>query len=217
LAKQARAGNSIRRHVALFAVYIVLYVVVAALVNDLITRVLPDLGVTVSANYVPYVNILMALAFGYLIVNAFANVVYWSVRARLPHSTASAVKNMLRLVGFGGLAAAIAGGVAGGAAGVALGGFLGLVVGTATQNVLGQAVAGLFLLISRPFKSGDKVNISSEDGTVDEVTTLFTIVVKDDGTKVLIPNNSVVGTKISIKPDVKPEAKPEAKATAPAA
>jgi small-conductance mechanosensitive channel len=48
--------------------------------------------------------------------------------------------------------AAIAGGVAGGAAGVALGGFIGLVVGFASQQVLGQAVAGLFLLIARPFK-----------------------------------------------------------------
>jgi small-conductance mechanosensitive channel len=201
LASQAKSGGSLRRHAFLLVVYILLYVVVAAATNDIITRVLPDLNVTFPQNYVPYINILLALAFGYLIVNGFASVVYWSVRVRLPHSTASAVKNMLRLVGFGGLAAAIAGGVAGGAAGVALGGFLGLVVGTATQNVLGQAVAGLFLLMSRPFKSGDRVNISSEEGTVDEVTTLFTVIIKEDGTKVLVPNNSVVGTKISIRPE----------------
>jgi small-conductance mechanosensitive channel len=201
LARQSDTARGLRRHIFLLAAYVVLYVVVTALSNDIIIRLLPDLNITFPQSYVPYVNILLALAFGYLVVNAFASVVYWSVRARLPHSTAAAVKNMLRLVGFGALAAAIAGGVAGGVAGVALGGFLGLVVGQATQNILGQAVAGLFLQMSRPFKIGDRVNISSEDGIVDEVSTLFTTIIKEDGTKALVPNNSVVGTKIFIKPN----------------
>ena len=194
-------GRALRKELFLLVAYIVLYVVATAVAGDLITRVLPDVGITFPQSYIPYMNILLALAFGYLILNAFATAVYWSVRVRLPHSTASAVKNMFRLVGFGALAAAIAGSVAGGAAGVALGGFLGLVVGTATQNVLGQAVAGLFLLISRPFKVGERVIVSSEEGTVHEVSTLFTTIVKDDGTRVLVPNNTVVGTKISIKPE----------------
>ncbi|MDV3277924.1 MAG: mechanosensitive ion channel family protein [Nitrososphaerales archaeon] len=64
-------------------------------------------------------------------------------------------------------------------------------------------MAGLFLLLSRPFKIGDRVIISSEEGTVEEVSTLFTTIIKEDGTRVLVPNNSVVGTKISIKPDKK--------------
>jgi len=103
-------------------------------------------------------------------------------------------------VGIGALAAAIAGGVAGGAAGVALGGFLGIVVGFASQQVLGQAIAGLFLLIARPFKIGDKVVIAGEDGVVEDVATLFTIVNKADGVKVLIPNSAIIGGKIYLKP-----------------
>jgi len=39
-----------------------------------------------------------------------------------------------------------------------------------------------------------------KDGIVDDVTTLFTIVAKADGTKVLIPNNSIIGSKIYLKP-----------------
>jgi small-conductance mechanosensitive channel len=154
----------------------------------------------VLPTYVAYVNILLALGFGYLIVTAFSDVVYWSLSVGLPHSTASAFRSMVRIVGFGGLIAAIAGGVAGGAAGVALGGFLGLVVGQATQSTLGQAVSGLFLLFSRPFKIGDKVTLSSEDGTVDDVSILFTTIIRDDGNKVLLPNNSVAGNKIVIHP-----------------
>jgi small conductance mechanosensitive channel len=88
----------------------------------------------------------------------------------------------------------------GGAAGVALGGFIGLVVGFASQQVLGQAIAGLFILITRPLKIGDKVVLGGDEGIVEDVSTLFTTIVKPDGVKVLIPNNSILGAKIYMKP-----------------
>ena len=95
---------------------------------------------------------------------------------------------------------ALAASIAGGAAGVALGGFLGIVIGFALQQVLGQADAGLFLLIARPFKIHDNVNIAGEDGVVEEVSSLFTTVIKPDDTKALIPNNAIIGNKIYLKP-----------------
>lgn len=193
-------GRALRWALVRLFVYILFYVIFGALINDLLTRVLPEVGYAVPITFIPYVNILMAIGFGYLIVLGFSNVIYWSLRVGVPHSTATAFRSMVRIVGFGGLLAAVAGGVAGGAAGVALGGFLGLVVGQATQSSLGQAVSGLFLLMSRPFKVGDKVTLGGEDGTVNDVSTLFTRIVKEDGTEVLLPNNSVVGTKIIIHP-----------------
>jgi small-conductance mechanosensitive channel len=178
--------------------YIVLYVVVSALVQYLLVELMPKFDINITS-YIVYVNILLSLAFGYLIVSGIANFIYWTLRVRHPHPTAAAVRNVIKIIGIGGLAAAIAGGVAGGAAGVALGGFLGMVIGFATQQVLGQAVSGLFVLIVRPFKIGDSVNIVGEDGVVEDVATLFTIIVKEDGTRVLIPNNSVIGGKIYVK------------------
>ena len=77
---------------------------------------------------------------------------------------------------------------------------MGMAVGFAFQQVLGQAIAGLFLLIARPFKIGDAVVIAGEDGVVDDVATLFTRVVKADGVVVLIPNNTIIGGKIYLKP-----------------
>jgi len=46
-----------------------------------------------------------------------------------------------------------------------LGSFIGLFVGFATQQVLGQAIAGLFILLARSFKIGNVVIIiiSSEE------------------------------------------------------
>ncbi|MEM4644214.1 MAG: mechanosensitive ion channel family protein [Candidatus Methanomethylicaceae archaeon] len=176
-----------------------MYVVFAAVVQWLFTAILANYGINVT-DYLVYAQILIALAFGYLIVNSIATFLYWSTRVKYDHPTSAAIRNVVRIIGIGGLVASIAGGVAGGAAGVALGGFMGMVVGFASQQILGQAISGLFLLIARPFKIGDTCVLTGEDGIVEDVSTLFTTVVKADGTKVLIPNNSIMGGKITLKP-----------------
>ncbi|MFP3237752.1 MAG: mechanosensitive ion channel [Caldivirga sp.] len=181
-------------------IYIVVYVVVAAVVQLLITRFIPSVK-----PYQVYINVLLALAFGYLIVSAFADVIYWAMRFRYDHPTARAMRNVFLLIGIGALIAGIAGAIGGGVAGVAVGGFLGIVIGFAVQQVLGQAVAGLFLLLARPFKIGDHVNLLGEDGIVNDVAILFTEVIKSDGTKVLIPNNSIIGNKIYLLPKQQPQ------------
>jgi small-conductance mechanosensitive channel len=135
-----------------------------------------------------YMQILLAIAFGYLIVSGIATFFYWFMRAKYDHATAAAIKNIVKIIGIGAMVAAIAGGAA---AGIALGGFIGMVIGFASQQVLGQAISGLFLLISRPFRIGNSVSLAGEDGIVDDIATLFTIIIKTDGTKVLIPNNSI--------------------------
>jgi len=191
-------------------IYIVVYVVVAAIVHYVISTLLPMFGIKVSP-YEGYVNVLLALAFGYLIVSAFADVIYWSMRCELlvistyDHPTARAMRNVFLLIGIGALVAGIAGAIGGGVAGVAVGGFLGIVIGFAVQQVLGQAVAGLFLLLARPFRVHDHVNLLGEDGIVNDVAILFTEVIKGDGSKVLIPNNSIIGNKIYILPKQQPQ------------
>jgi small-conductance mechanosensitive channel len=213
--------NQIRKKIAeatiKLVLYIVLYVVVEALVNNLIFPFLESLkfylptssgsvAITNSiGGYQPYVNVLLSLLFGYLILQAFISVVYWNLRLKYDHPTAASMRSVLRLVGVGALVAAIAGGVAGGTSGVALGGFLGIVIGFASQQVLGQALAGLFLLLSRPFRIKDHINVTGEEGTVEEITTLFTYVLKSDGTVAIIPNNTVFGNKIYLFPPKPPQ------------
>jgi len=183
-------------------VYVIVYVAISAVVRFLMSDLIPRYGFDIAA-YESYVQILLAVLFGYFIVSGIAEFFYWSTRAKYGHSTAAAIRNIVKIIGIGALVAAIAGGVAGGAAGVALGGFLGIVIGFASQQVLGQAVAGLFLLLVRPFRIGDAVVVAGEDGVVEDVATLFTTVVKADGTKALIPNSSIIGGKIYLKPKSK--------------
>ena len=52
----------------------------------------------------------------------------------------------------------------------------------------------------RPLKIGDNVVLGGDEGIVEDVSTLFTTIVKPDGVKVLIPNNSILGAKVYIKP-----------------
>lgn len=180
--------------------YIVLYTITSALIQYAILTLLPNYGINIT-DYATYVQILLAFSFGWLIVSSISNFIYWTMRAKYDHSTAATIRNVTRIVGVGALAAAISGGAAGGAAGVALGGFLGMVIGFAAQQVLGQAVAGLFLLVIRPFKINDAVVVSGESGIVEDVSVLFTKIIKDDGTVVLIPNNAIIGSKIYLKPE----------------
>lgn len=199
---QINFAEKISGSLAKAIVYIVLYTVTSAIAQYVIFDLLPKYGINLK-DYITYAQILLAFGFGWRIVSSVSNFMYWTMRTRYDHPAAAAIKNVIRIVGVGALAAAISGGVAGGAAGVALGGFLGMVVGFATQGVLGQAVAGLFLLVVRPFKISDAVVIAGESGIVEDVSALFTRVVKDDGTIVLIPNNAIIGGKIYLKPKQK--------------
>jgi len=189
-----RMGRAIIRLIVL----IVVYVFIAAIVNNV---AIPMISTYVSsaAEYAPYVNILLGLLFGYFIVYAFADVIYWSLMIRYDHSAAAAVRNVFRIIGIGAMVATIAGGVVGGAAGVALGGFLGMVVGFASQQVLGNAISGLFILISRPFRITDHVTLLGDEGDVEDVTTLFTYVRKDANTVVVVPSSLILGNKLYVR------------------
>lgn len=52
----------------------------------------------------------------------------------------------------------------------------------------------------RPLKIGDEVVLGGEEGIVKDFSTLFTRIIKQDDVKVLIPNNTILGGKIYIKP-----------------
>ncbi|MCS7108141.1 MAG: mechanosensitive ion channel family protein [Sulfolobales archaeon] len=187
--------------------YVALAAVVMGVLNWVFNYLLVDIakttgfsGLLVLTDYWPYVSILVSLVLGWFIVSALASMFYAILKPKYGPSAASAIRSLIRILGLGGLFAAIAGGVAGGTAGVALGGFIGLVVGFATQQVLGQAVSGMFLLLARPFKIGDVIDAAGESEVrVLDIGTLFTIAERKDGNKVLIPSTALVGQKIVIR------------------
>jgi len=193
-----KAGKKLLKLIAL----IVIYIFLNAFINTFLPSILRETSIDferIYMNYQSYINVIIALAVGYLIIKSFTSFIYWNLRIKYDHPTAQAVKNVFKILGIGVLISTIAGSISGGTAGVALGGFIGMVIGFATQKILGQAIAGLFILITRPFKISDLISIGGDEGIVEDVSIMFTIIKKSDGTTVLIPNNTLIGGKIYIK------------------
>lgn len=76
-------------------------------------------------------------------------------------------------------------------------GFLGLVIGLASQSVLGNLISGIFLVIEKPLKIGDQVEVEGKMGYVEDVRIMSTIIRTYDGVYVRIPNEKVFTTNIS--------------------
>lgn len=75
-------------------------------------------------------------------------------------------------------------------------GSAGLAVGLAMQGSLSHLAAGVMLLLTRPFKSGDTVVIAGQTGTVDEIELFATHIDTPDGRRVVIPNAQVFSSVI---------------------
>jgi small conductance mechanosensitive channel len=80
---------------------------------------------------------------------------------------------------------------------IAVLGAAGLAVGLALQGTLSNFAAGVMLLIFRPFKVGDYVEIAGTGGSVQEVGIFSTVLHTPDNVKVTIPNSAVYGQTIA--------------------
>ena len=72
-------------------------------------------------------------------------------------------------------------------------GIAGAGVALAMQGVLGNVVAGLNILLSRPFRVGDYISIVKEEGVVQDITLFSTTLEHGDLSRVVIPNRKIVG------------------------
>ncbi len=79
---------------------------------------------------------------------------------------------------------------------IALLGAAGLAVGLALQGTLSNVAAGIMLLILRPIRVGDFVEISSTLGTVDEIGLFVTSMHTPDNIAMVMPNSQIWGTSI---------------------
>ena len=88
-----------------------------------------------------------------------------------------------------------------GKAGLASVGVLSVIAGLAAQNTLGNLIAGISLLLYRPFKLGDRLQVSAptglETGTVESLSLGYTRLKTDDNRRVVIPN-SIISSQTTI-------------------
>ena len=79
---------------------------------------------------------------------------------------------------------------------IVAGGIAGIVLGFASQTVVSNLLAGLFLYWDKPFKPGDPINIEGAAGIVQEISILSTRIQTWDGVYVRIPNEKVFTSTI---------------------
>ena len=79
---------------------------------------------------------------------------------------------------------------------IAVLGAAGLAVGLALQGTLANFAAGVMILIFRPFKVGDLVEVAGTLGVVKEIGIFATHVNTPDHVRVIISNSTVYGDKI---------------------
>src|SRR5262245_13816949 len=72
-------------------------------------------------------------------------------------------------------------------------GIAGAGVALALQGVLGNMVAGLTIMVTRPFKVGDYISIVSVEGVVEDIALFSTTLGHADQSKVVVPNRKIVG------------------------
>lgn len=71
-----------------------------------------------------------------------------------------------------------------------------LAIGLALQGTLSNMAAGVMMLLFRPFRVGDQIEVAGKAGVVKELSLFFTELSTVENVKVLIPNASVWGTAI---------------------
>lgn len=79
---------------------------------------------------------------------------------------------------------------------IAVFGAAGLAVGLALQGTLSNFAAGVMLLIFRPIRVGDFVEVAGQAGTVAEISIFSTLLNTGDNIRITIPNAQVYGDTV---------------------
>jgi len=65
---------------------------------------------------------------------------------------------------------------------------VGVVLGLSLQDILKNFFAGLWVLVERPFRIGDRIGVSGQRGVVEDIAFRTTLLRSEDGDELIIPN-----------------------------
>lgn len=73
---------------------------------------------------------------------------------------------------------------------------IGLAASLAVQDSLSNVASGIVILVAKPFKIGDYVDIDEVGGTVAMISLIHTRITTPDNKMIYVPNSKIVSTKI---------------------
>lgn len=72
----------------------------------------------------------------------------------------------------------------------------GTIIGFASQNTIGNAIAGIIIMVSRPFKIGDRIYLNGKFADVADIDLIFTRMKTLDNVMVSVPNQQLIASEI---------------------
>ncbi|MGH3007920.1 MAG: mechanosensitive ion channel family protein [Gaiellaceae bacterium] len=73
---------------------------------------------------------------------------------------------------------------------------LGVIIGFASQQTLGNFVAGILIAITQPVRIGDRVSYAGQEGAVEEIGLTYTFIRMLDRRRLVVPNSKLASDTI---------------------
>lgn len=80
---------------------------------------------------------------------------------------------------------------------VAILGAMSFAIGMALQGSLGHFASGVLILLFKPYRTGDLVDIQGHVGVVDEIQIFNTVLLTPDNKKIILPNGTITNGAIT--------------------
>jgi small-conductance mechanosensitive channel len=148
-----------------------------------------------------YVQIAQFVLIGYIVMEIISNSAFRVVTAaRQSNQTAKSIRSLIRILGSMTIVAIIISFLSQNPALAAtIATITGVVVGFASQTVIGNMIAGMYLTLSRPFKIEDRITVLGNSGKVADIGLLYSGLILDTGDTVLVPNSLLITTSIILR------------------
>jgi small-conductance mechanosensitive channel len=153
----------------------------------------------IEQRYRPFLGIAVVAIIGYFVINSLANIFYKLSYDALKNN-AETIRILIKIIGaiivisiiisYLGQDPIIA---------ASIGTITAIVIGFASQNILGNLISGLYLAITRPFRIGEKVTVFGNTGLIYDIGLLYSRLRTEEGDIILAPNTSMVSTTIIIR------------------
>ena len=188
------SNNANKKQRSLFKTITIMIIAVAVVIaaSSLIEQLL-------EYRYGPYLKIGVVAVIGYFVINSLANVFY-NLSYDALKNNAEIIRILIRIIGAIVVISVVISYLSQDPLiATSIGTITAIVIGFASQNVLGNLISGLYLAITRPFRIGDKVTVFGNTGIIYDIGLLYSRLKTEEGDIILAPNTSMVTTTIIIR------------------
>jgi small conductance mechanosensitive channel len=155
----------------------------------------------VPIEYLIYFQSIQLSIAGYLVIDLIANTAFRLANtAQQSAQTASSLKSLIRILGAVVVAAIVLSFLSQNAAVAAsIGTLSALVIGFASQNLLGNVIAGMYLSLTRPFRIDDVIIVFGNSGKVCDIGLLNCELLLSNGDIMRIPSSALLTSPVIIR------------------